>query len=173
MARSFTVEAGGVEFKGSTSPAKAQIEMLHIAGRTGLIVSLQEGASDMALVVALTQIHPDDFTTLRKLCFVSGKEDLVVRTPRKTSTCSSVARWWKTSVLFGSSAKQPSRARRSRATKPVRGLVPLASVRGPGGNLPTAGEVVRYARRNLRSGRCADDALRDGRDRVSSGARSQ
>lgn len=80
MARSFTVEAGGVEFKGSTAPAKAQIEMLHIAGRTGLIVSLQEGASDMALVVALTQIHPDDFTTLRKLCFVSGKdEDLVVR----------------------------------------------------------------------------------------------
>lgn len=79
MARSFTVEAGDVEFKGSTAPAKAQIEMLHIAGRTGLIVSLQEGASDMALVVALTQIHPDDFTTLRKLCFVSGKEDLVVR----------------------------------------------------------------------------------------------
>lgn len=79
MARPFTVESGGVEFKGSTAPAKAQIEMLHIAGRTGLIVSLQEKASDMALVVALTQIRPEDFTALRKLCFVAGKEDLVLR----------------------------------------------------------------------------------------------
>lgn len=79
MARSFTVEAGDVEFKGSTAPAKAQIEMLHIAGRTGLIVSLQDDASDMALVVALTQIRTDDFSALRKLCLVAGNEDLVVR----------------------------------------------------------------------------------------------
>ena len=83
MARPFTVEAGDTEFSGSTAPAKSQIEMLHIAGRTGLIVSLQSEASDMALVVALTQIHPDDFAALRKLCFMSGREDLIVRSADK------------------------------------------------------------------------------------------
>jgi hypothetical protein len=79
MARAFTCVAGDVEFKGSTAPAKAQIEMLHIAGRTGLITSIQQGFSDLGLVLALTQIHQEEFAALRKLCFVAGKEDLVVR----------------------------------------------------------------------------------------------
>lgn len=76
MARSFDLDIGGTEYKGSTASAKNQIEMLHIAGRTSLIVALKEGASDMALVAALTQVRFDEIKTLCKLCL---GDDLVTR----------------------------------------------------------------------------------------------
>lgn len=79
MAREFEAEIGGVLFCGTTAPAKAQVEMLHIAGRTGLIASLRTETSDMALVLAMTQIRQEDFQALRRLCFTSGKVDLVTR----------------------------------------------------------------------------------------------
>lgn len=79
MARTYKITAGGAEYIGTTAPAKAQIEMLRIAGRSGLIAAIQEGSTDMSVVVALTQVHPSDFAELRKLCFESGGEDLVLR----------------------------------------------------------------------------------------------
>ena len=67
MARTYTVEVGGIEYKGDTAPAKDQFESLHIAMRTGLVAHLRDEPSEMALVAMMGGLTYDDVKRLVQL----------------------------------------------------------------------------------------------------------
>lgn len=73
MARTYTVEVGGLDYRGSTANAKNQFEALHIAMRTGVVVHLKDQPSDMALVAMLGSIQYDD---LKRLVGLLVKDNL-------------------------------------------------------------------------------------------------
>jgi len=81
MARSITLIIGGVEYGGTTAPAKAQEEMLHLAVNTGLISFLSDKnpSGDAELVMALLRAPYDAIQRLTALSLRNGAADLILR----------------------------------------------------------------------------------------------
>ena len=65
--REYEVTIGDDVYIGQTASAKAQFEALHIAGRTGLVAMLKDGAADMSMVALLLQIPFSDVQKLADL----------------------------------------------------------------------------------------------------------
>lgn len=72
MPRTYTVESGGVSYRGDTAPANDQFEAMHIAMRTGLITHIRSDPSEMALVAMFGALKYEDVQRLDKL-LLSGK----------------------------------------------------------------------------------------------------
>lgn len=68
MANEFTLTVGGQTFTGTTASAKAQMEALHVAMRTNLILMLRsENPSEMGLVSAMGGVDYEDVQKLISL----------------------------------------------------------------------------------------------------------
>ncbi len=68
MAKNFTIEIDDAQYEGQTVSAKSQMEALHIAMRTNLIVALKpEEPSDMAIVSVFAGMEYKDVQTLAGL----------------------------------------------------------------------------------------------------------
>ncbi|WP_213881201.1 hypothetical protein [Pseudomonas sp. dw_358] len=81
MARSISLFIAGVEYGGTTAPAKAQEEMLHLAVNTGIISYLGDAtpASDAELVMALLRSPFESVQRLTALALRHDKADLIKR----------------------------------------------------------------------------------------------
>lgn len=81
MARQLKLQVAGVEYGGSTAPAKAQEEMLHLAVNVGLISFLSEKnpSGDAELVMALLRAPFETVQRLIALALRNDKADLVLR----------------------------------------------------------------------------------------------
>jgi len=81
MARQLKLHIGGTEYGGTTAPAKAQEEMLHLAVNVGLISFLSEKnpSGDAELVMALLRAPFDAVQRLTALALRNGASDLVLR----------------------------------------------------------------------------------------------
>lgn len=77
--RTYSFTIGDIEFNGRTPSATDQVEALRIVGRTSLIASLQEQASDMQLVAACLQVEKNDFDALARVIVGKADKPLVVR----------------------------------------------------------------------------------------------
>lgn len=66
MAR-FEIEVAGVEYVGETASARDQFQALHIAANSRLLVGMQEGVSDQALVLSLLALDWPDLQRLESL----------------------------------------------------------------------------------------------------------
>ena len=81
MARSISLIIYGVEYGGTTAPAKAQEEMLHLAVNVGLISFLREKnpSGDAELVMALLRAPFEAVQRLTALALRHDKKDLILR----------------------------------------------------------------------------------------------
>lgn len=66
MAR-FEIEVNGVEYSGETASAKSQYQALHIAANSRLLVGMQEGVTDQALVLTLMSLPWEELQKLEAL----------------------------------------------------------------------------------------------------------
>lgn len=81
MARQLKFQIAGVEYGGTTAPARAQEEMLHLAVNVGLISFLSDKnpSGDAELVIALLRAPFEALQRLTALALRNDKADLVLR----------------------------------------------------------------------------------------------
>ncbi|TDV61244.1 hypothetical protein [Pseudomonas sp. LP_7_YM] len=81
MARQLKFQIANVEYGGTTAPAKAQEEMLHLSVNVGLISFLSEKnpSGDAELVLALLRAPFEALQRLAALALRNGAADLIMR----------------------------------------------------------------------------------------------
>lgn len=72
MAKSYSVEIDGTEYRGTTAPAKEQAEAMHMAIRTGVVANLRGEPSDMTMVAMMGAVSYEDVQRFGKL-LVAGR----------------------------------------------------------------------------------------------------
>ncbi|EPP7669357.1 hypothetical protein ACU26I_004477, partial [Yersinia enterocolitica] len=63
---------GDTLFRGATSPARDQVEMLQIAAKAGLLPAINPNVTAMGMAASLASIDMMSLNRLKELCFKNG-----------------------------------------------------------------------------------------------------
>ncbi|WP_145561874.1 phage tail assembly chaperone [Yersinia aldovae] len=72
MGRQIEVVIGATLFRGATSPARDQVEMLQIAAKSGLLPAINPNVTAMGMAASLASVDTMSLNRLKELCFNSG-----------------------------------------------------------------------------------------------------
>lgn len=72
MGRQIEVVIGDTLFRGATSPARDQVEMLQIAAKSGLLPAINPNVTAMGMAASLASVDMMSLNRLKELCFNSG-----------------------------------------------------------------------------------------------------
>ncbi|CRX53841.1 phage tail assembly chaperone [Yersinia enterocolitica] len=72
MGRQIEVVIGDTLFRGATSPARDQVEMLQIAAKSGLLPAINPNVTAMGMAASLASVDTMSLNRLKELCFNSG-----------------------------------------------------------------------------------------------------
>ncbi|ELI8480174.1 phage tail assembly chaperone [Yersinia hibernica] len=72
MGRQIDVVIGDTLFRGATSPARDQVEMLQIAAKSGLLPAINPNVTAMGMAASLASVDTMSLNRLKELCFNSG-----------------------------------------------------------------------------------------------------
>ncbi|EOD4105835.1 hypothetical protein ACULTK_004527 [Yersinia enterocolitica] len=72
MGRQIEVVIGDTLFRGATSPARDQVEMLQIAAKAGLLPAINPNVTAMGMAASLASIDMMSLNRLKELCFKNG-----------------------------------------------------------------------------------------------------
>ncbi|EOI7382354.1 hypothetical protein [Yersinia enterocolitica] len=151
MGRQIEVVIGDTLFRGATSPARDQVEMLQIAAKSGLLPAINPNVTAMGMAASLASVDTMSLNRLKELCFNSGS---IVRQSDNIPVGENLFQdeahnyWYcwgrycgKISALFGNSAAREKARKTIRSTLPRR-LVFMATLRRCRATLPATGKVV-------------------------------
>ncbi|HGF8958166.1 TPA: phage tail assembly chaperone [Yersinia enterocolitica] len=72
MGRQIEVVIGDTLFRGATSLARDQVEMLQIAAKSGLLPAINPNVTAMGMAASLASVDTMSLNRLKELCFNSG-----------------------------------------------------------------------------------------------------
>ncbi|HDL7825169.1 TPA: hypothetical protein PXP39_001336 [Yersinia enterocolitica] len=72
MGRQIEVVIGDTLFRGATSPARDQVEMLQISAKSGLLPAINPNVTAMGMAASLASVDTMSLNRLKELCFNSG-----------------------------------------------------------------------------------------------------